>query len=293
MSYKSVESERREPHTQFDHPHNQYLYVLASLGALGLLLHLWLLLRFLQLNLRIIRNKQFSKPDRFLALGFFSCFVSYAVWTLPGFETLASLVFFWALLSAFSLWYSGLHRNEGSWPIEIRWLQKIPWSRIVLPKPVKTALIRIGLVVLLLLLATSTQTISYTFAADWKFSEGFLDKNAGKYEDALRSISAAMELNPRESFYPLHGAKTYLKMAGQTPSKTKQRLYVQQAEQMLDRADTHVWSPDVLFALRASARLFAEDLEGALQQLEKVLEVYPSTLWYRREYNKLRALRGR
>lgn len=48
MSHKSKRLEALDPMTNHDNPHNNYLYVLASFGILGLAAYLWLLLRLLK-----------------------------------------------------------------------------------------------------------------------------------------------------------------------------------------------------------------------------------------------------
>jgi hypothetical protein len=47
MSHKSKKLEALDPMTNHDNPHNNYLYILASCGILGLLSYLWLLSRLI------------------------------------------------------------------------------------------------------------------------------------------------------------------------------------------------------------------------------------------------------
>lgn len=50
MSHKSKRLEALDPMTNHDNPHNNYLYILASFGIVGLLAYLWLLYRLLTVS---------------------------------------------------------------------------------------------------------------------------------------------------------------------------------------------------------------------------------------------------
>ncbi len=62
MSHKSKRLEAMDPMTNHDNPHNNYLYVLASFGIVGLAAYLWLLWRLLSQSFR----RFLAKPRRLL-----------------------------------------------------------------------------------------------------------------------------------------------------------------------------------------------------------------------------------
>lgn len=58
MSHKGRLLETRDPMTNHDNPHNNYLYVLASFGVLGLVAYLWMLVSAVRLALRFLRRRE-------------------------------------------------------------------------------------------------------------------------------------------------------------------------------------------------------------------------------------------
>ena len=119
MSYKSKETEELEPHTHYDNPHNNYLYILFSLGPVGLLLHLWILGRFFRMSFSLVKDNTLSRMNRLTAAGFFTVMVSYAVWTIPGFEFLSSIASFWAFIGIFCVFYTSVRQEESFWELSL------------------------------------------------------------------------------------------------------------------------------------------------------------------------------
>lgn len=98
MSHKSKRLEELDPMTNHDNPHNNYLYVLASFGVVGLLAYLWLLLSLLRQSFSRFLDTSRAESERALAFGVVTSFFSYAVYSIAGFDSVACSVFFYFVL---------------------------------------------------------------------------------------------------------------------------------------------------------------------------------------------------
>lgn len=135
MSHKSMKLEALDPMTNHDNPHNNYLYVLASFGLVGLIAYLWLLYRLLYVSWRHFRaplspkGAEPSEADKFfgvvshsgveraIAFGVLTSFFSYAVYSIAGFDSVACSVFLYFLLGCAAVYLSPPEASDQPRPI--------------------------------------------------------------------------------------------------------------------------------------------------------------------------------
>lgn len=280
MSYKSKDTEILEPHTHYDNPHNNYLYILFSLGGVGLALHLWIMFRFFRLNLNLINDSKQSRQVRLMASGFFAVFISYAVWTIPGFEFLSSIITFWALIGLFSVFYFSVKGENHSWDLEL-------FSRIHKVFTLcKQRAFQLSSYVVLILLSSWLVWDNYNiFMGDVSFVQGLMNRGRGQFYDSIDNFEEALSYNPRESYYYLHIGKSYADLIRRESDYDLKKRYLAKAEIVLDKGLDHAWSPDLIYATKANLHLGVGDRQGALDAMTKVLEVYPATIEYRKFIN--------
>ncbi|NJK90106.1 MAG: hypothetical protein HC923_12445 [Myxococcales bacterium] len=89
--------------TNHDNPHNNYLYLLASIGVVGLAAYLWLLLRLLRVSFGAFRDPSRPLSDRAISFGIVTSFFSYAFYSIAGFDSIACSVFLFFMLGAASV----------------------------------------------------------------------------------------------------------------------------------------------------------------------------------------------
>lgn len=280
MSYKSKETEALEPHTHYDNPHNNYLYILYSLGFVGLFLHLWIMFRFFRMNLSLINDAKLTRQVRLTAVGFFTVFISYAVWTIPGFEFLSSIVTFWALIGIFCVFHHSVRGEVRSWDLEL--FSRIQKGFEFFKKRIVQQISYGVLIFLSLWLILDNYKV---FMADASFVEGLMNRGRGQFYDSIDNFEEALSYNSRESYYYLHIGKSYADLIRRESDYDLKRRYVVKAEEALDKGLAHAWSPDLIYATKANVRLAVGNREGAIEAMMKVLEVYPATIEYRKFLN--------
>jgi hypothetical protein len=97
----------REPHEKesYGHLHNNYLHLLATLGVVGFLAYLWLVVALGATHLRAVRIAERGTFDRAFAVGAFGAFVAYLAagagnWNFGDHEVVAFVWFFAGLAAA-------------------------------------------------------------------------------------------------------------------------------------------------------------------------------------------------
>lgn len=297
MSHKSKRLEELDPMTNHDNPHNNYLYVLASLGPVGLLAYLWLLWSLLRQSFLRFWRTEYAPWERGVALGVVLSFLSYAVYSLAGFDSVACSVFFYLLLGVAAVLFEPSYGQKRA-PLS-EWV--IPSSRAGL-RPVFAG----GLALILGVPLVSTVFSGYTIhSAEKSFAKDIARGKQPGLEQRLSNIKEAIEMSPWESHYKqvlgssysqaaqrwLQGSRKMLQVARQSQSTDPQKaqkalskaqqlqrsadLYARYGEISLMAALEHAWAPENIFISLFQLKYALGDDRGAERALERALRHSP------------------
>jgi tetratricopeptide (TPR) repeat protein len=289
MSHKSKKLEALDPMTNHDNPHNNYLYVLASGGLVGLLAYLWLLWRLLSTAWSRFRDTESSRADRAVAFGVVTSFFSYSVYSIAGFDSVACSVFLFYLLGVAATFFAP-SEDEARQPlvdhVRAQWAEfrgrERPGPAELVP-PVAVGL----LLVLGAPLAHTVWSIQRLHSAE----QAFVGGEIRSFDDKIKQIERAIELNPNESYYrqSLGGryadaSRQYRQLAAQARSKGDDRgeAYVQLARESTRKAESalyaalnHSWAPENVFISLFQLYYGLNDLQKAELALERGLTHSP------------------
>jgi Flp pilus assembly protein TadD len=278
MSHKSKRLEALDPMTNHDNPHNNYLYLLASLGIVGLAAYLWLLARLVRQAFAAFRDPQRGLTERMLAFGVVTSFCSYAVYSIAGFDSIACSVFLFFLLGVSSHLFQpepGPRRRLVGSPEAIlsRW-----------PAPVGLA----AAVAVILLCGVTVQRAWTVYRAEKAFS--------ARPPDPKRSLlfkidqaEEAIRINPGESYYRQNlggyyarAATLYRQQAQQAKSPSERQRALRASERAFERAESalysalvHAWAPENIFITAFQLYYQLRRPKEAEWALERALEHSP------------------
>lgn len=291
MSHKSKKLEALDPMTNHDNPHNNYLYVLASGGFVGLLAYLWLLWRLLSISWRRFWSADREWTERAVAYGVVLSFFSYAVYSIAGFDSVACSVFLYMVLGAAATYFEP-SEDEPRRPIitsaRQQWRQWRGQSTEGIAGDVAPPIAVAVLLVIGLPLAHTMYTGKRVHAAE----RAFVGDPARTIEDKLNKLQAAIDINPEESFYrqSLGGAHTdaanrYRQAAVKAQREGNQERAKQLAsqaqshalksERALYAALNHAWAPENIFISMFQVNYAWQKTEQAEQALERGLQHSP------------------
>jgi len=295
MSHKSLRLEELDPMTNHDNPHNNYLYLFASLGLLGLFAYLWLLYRLLASSFVRFIDPNRDRVERALAFGIVTSFFSYAVYSIAGFDSIASSVFLYTLLGAASVLFepnAGAAREPLGSALVRSWKRfrgQQPPAKIARP-PVLTA------VVFVLVGGMTVRTMycaQRVYAADTAVVRG---PEAGEDPRAidfqLRRTREAIRINPNESFYRQQLGSLYARKASAYEQRARQAQRngdVERARRDLRAAREtaatglsalmtalhHAWAPENIFITAFQLHAQRGDDDSARQALNRVFDHSP------------------
>lgn len=295
MSHKSKALETRDPMTNHDNPHNNYLYVLASFGVVGLLAYLWMLFRFLKESFQRFLGKRGrgTLDDRVIAFGAVLSFFSYSFYSIGGFDSVACSVFLFYLLGTISAFFEP---TSGEAPAKLglsfaRHFAEFRGRSADGAKAAPSLGLQLGLyapVALLLLYGLRSGFVIYSA------EQAFVGVDAGArtrsaYIDAkLEGIKKAIHLHPYESYYKQNLGNTYGDAARYLRQEAAQEAqkghndrardlvqqaasYEQKAEIALYAALDHAWAPENVFISLFQLQYGARRYEEAERSLERAL----------------------
>lgn len=302
MSHKSKRLEALDPMTNHDNPHNNYLYILASFGVLGLLSYLWLLWRLLSQAFKRFYSAGSAADgphitERALAFGVVTSFFSYAVYSIAGFDSVACSVFFFFLLGCAAAYFEpagdekpqkllvGLMRHwaefRGRDPEQAR-SQAPAWATA------GVAVVGIGLLGHTVVGAVTVYRAERAFVGERAPSR----QPDQYYEQKIANVQAAIALHPSESFYRQNLGSTYLDMMRRKRGQAQQAAqkgdrasakalasqmgkYGTQAKVALYSALAHAWAPENIYISLFQVYYQDNDLEGAQEALRMALRHSP------------------
>ena len=140
------------------------------------------------MNLELINDTKLSRQIRLTAVGFFTVFISYAVWTIPGFEFLSSIVTFWALIGIFSVFYHSVKGEVHSWDLDLFGRVNKGFEFF------KKRSIQLASYGLLIVLSLWLIVDNYkVFMADTSFVEGLMNRGRGQFYDSIDNFEAQLK----------------------------------------------------------------------------------------------------
>lgn len=282
MSHKSRELESLDPMTNHDNPHNNYLYVLASCGILGLAAYLWLLYSLVSTAWRRF-DTDGDRLERALAFGVVTSFFSYSVYSIAGFDSVACSVFFYALLAVAAVFFEPAE-GEASKPLHEGVSEG--WFR---GRPVSYG----GMLFAAVLGVIIAGRTAYDGIKVWRAETAFVGKTSPRtFEEKVANIERAIKINPAESYYwmSLGGAftdmgKAYQRRAMELSSQgdtdgarvagTKAEEGLVKSERALYQSLEHAWAPENIFISLFTTYYAWNRMDDAERALERALEHSP------------------
>ncbi|MCB9646165.1 MAG: O-antigen ligase family protein [Deltaproteobacteria bacterium] len=298
MSHKSKRLEALDPMTNHDNPHNNYLYILASFGVLGLAAYLWLLWRLLSQSFkRFIDPERGSRSERALAFGVVTSFFSYAVYSIAGFDSVACSVFLFFLLGCAAAYFEPA-QGEPPTPLLVGLRQQWAARRGGDPSAVGSAPLWITALVAVLgvlLLGDAVVGGIRVYRAERAFvgEEPIRTRDPVAYhQQKAANILTAIKRLPHESFYRQNLGSEYLELvkverrraqglarAGKNAeakaAADTAQSYAKQAEVALYSALAHSWAPENIYISLFQVYYHLGDYPAARLALSRALEHSP------------------
>lgn len=297
MSHKSERLESLDPMTNHDNPHNNYLYVLASFGILGLGAYLWLLGRLLLSAYRHFDPPAGAEPiarsERAIAFGVVTSFFSYAVYSIAGFDSVVCSVFFYILLGATAALIRPNEAEAEGGP----WIPAL-WARLSRGRPLSPGWARglaigIGLIGFLAAAETIYGGIRSELAdAALGDSYGRAPPGENTFNYQRRRLLSAIRSAPSEPMYKQKLGDLYLRRSRayrRVAREALQRQELPRAQALVKRARAdqsraleayiasleHAWAPENAFLKMYQVHHEAQDLRSAEVALGRALEHSP------------------
>jgi O-antigen ligase len=234
MPHKSIELARLEKNVNFDNPHNNYLYLWATTGSVGLLTYFYLLFACFREGMRRLRSHDSSPAT--LYLGVVSSLLAYGVCMLTGFDTIATLGYFCALIAILAAGQSPSERKAsgGAGTVSGRYLLVFLCA---------------------LLFGGVVYDTSRVLGADYLAHKALaLDMRLPTSQDqAAALLERACARAPRESYYRLRLAELYLRRAQE--AEYKEPLLLRKAVYWGELSLQQGWAPENSFQLMSTAYL--------------------------------------
>ena len=206
----------------FDHPHNNYLYMLYSMGLVGLLAYLSILLQAIRRCLANIFRKDHD-TERIVFLAFAAFITGYCVYGLTNFDDISILLYFFVFLSALKA-ADGEKTNEFS----------------VNPKVISLIAIPV-----ILVCSLNVYSSINDLKADRFFKLGNNLINQGKFAEALYNMNTAIAMNDYYTDYKYALAYTVYRQVFSSetmPKETKMNLLNQAARQVEGLKNSHYFT---------------------------------------------------
>jgi len=253
MPHKGLELAKMEKNVNYDNPHNNYLYLWATTGAVGLLSYLYLLWCCFREGIRRLRkNDDEASPT--LYLGTAASLGAHCVSMLTGFDTIATLFYLYTLIAVFGA-------SEG--PLDS-----------ATPSVASSSAIKGSLIIPIILFCVMLYDVSRTLSADHLALKALqaAGKNPAELLEARPLLESSCNLLPRESFYRTQLALVHLRISQKTDGREDAlRAAIHWGYLSL----FHGWSPENSFNLISTAYLNLGDCRSAEWACRKALAIDP------------------
>lgn len=167
----------------FDNAHNNFLQVLFTMGMIGLVSYVLIILQGFRSCIRMILNKGAEKKSKIIYLSFFLMLTGYSVYGLTNFDDITILFYFFAFISLLRAFY-----NQET------------ISKLIIKRGY--AVIALGLPVLLtVFLSYNAYNSVNMLQADGYFLKGTALFSSQKFTEGINRMNKAISLNPSCAVY--------------------------------------------------------------------------------------------
>jgi len=170
--------------------HNEVLQIAATMGIVGLLSYLWLLLSYFR---TIVKSPDLHQNP--IVVGIAASITAVLVNNLFSFHTVATATLFWLFLGFTTIWWA---KQEGKKSIGISIPRGIKWG-------IYSMLIVLNLFLIVIFLRM--------YSADIHFPKGLFFQAKKRYDLAISEYRKAVKINPWEQTYYQNLAKIYQEVA--------------------------------------------------------------------------------
>jgi len=290
MSHKSKKLEALDPMTNHDNPHNNYLYVFATCGLLGLLAYLWLLWRLLKHAVIGFRDTERRVTDRAIAFGVLTSFFSYSVYSIAGFDSVACSVFLFYLLGTASVYFEP-SVDDARRPLLVNARRQLAEWRGREAAGIQQAPVWATVVALVLIAAPAAHTI-FSVNQLYRAERAYVGNGIRTFQDKIDNLQRAIAINPRESFYRVSLGGAFSEAASQYRNAAlqarrqgqddrikgysdKANEFKGKSERALYAALNHAWAPENVFISLFQLYYAHNDLGSGITALRRGLEHSP------------------
>ncbi len=203
----------------FDHPHNNYLYMLYSMGIIGLLAYLSILVQAARRCWQNIFRKE-NLETKMIFLSFAAFLTGYCVYGLTNFDDISILLYFFVFLAA-------LKAADAEKTKEFS------------PKP---GIVSAAVIPLILICSFNIYSSINDLKADRFFKLGNNLINQGKFAEAVYNMNTAIAMNDYYTDYKYALAYTVYRQVFSSetmPKETKMNLLNQSARQVEGIRNSH------------------------------------------------------
>ena len=278
MPYKSLELARLEHNTNYDTPHNNYLHVWATTGALGICAYLYLIFCCFRTGIRTIVASS-DCNDSILSLGLVIALAAYVMAMVTGIDTIATMLYLYVLAGLVA---------AGELPPSMGGRKVVAKSKVEERKSVRSlpgmdvnqsgGSFKKGLIALVLIfvVAMSTYDSARMVRADNRALAGLRAAHNGTTAGSSNGqnlLEQAAALLPRESFYPLQAGVVALKKGYSAEDRNKAFT---EAIMWAERSFKHGWAPENSWNLISTAYLNLGNWTEAEQACRQGLALGPN-----------------
>ncbi len=244
----------------FDHPHNNFLYMLYSMGVIGLLAYLSIFILAIRICLKNIFSDN-AAEEKITFTAFLVFITGYFVYGLTNFDDISILLYFFVFLAA-------LKAADKSRTKEISLSSK---------------LIAAAAIPVILVCTYNIYSRINDMKADRFFKTGNTLIKEGKFAEAVYNMNTAIALNDYYTDYKYSLAYTVYRQVFSSesmPKETKMNLLNQAAKQVEGIINNHYFNNECYGLL--SLIYYEMEREQEARSLElKVLEKDPVNITYR------------
>ncbi|RLA92942.1 MAG: hypothetical protein DRG25_05415 [Deltaproteobacteria bacterium] len=252
MPYKGIELAKMEKNVNYDNPHNNYLYIWATTGTLGLITYLYLLFCSFREGIRNLKENIASNPT--LYLGILTSLEAYCIAMLTGFDTITTIFYFYGIIVLIAVSDNHLVKKD----------------QITKPKHKGNFLVMIVIILSGLIIYDTSRVL----LADHLTLKALklVGKKPPHLLKARQILKRSCNLLPRESFYRLQLAMVNLKIGRKEVGKKDS---FREAVHWGYLSLLHSWAPENSYNVISTAYLNLRDCRSAEWACRRGLEVDP------------------
>jgi O-antigen ligase len=252
MPYKGIELAKMEKNVNYDNPHNNYLYIWATTGTLGLITYLYLLFCSFREGIRNLKENIASNPTFYL--GILTSLEAYCIAMLTGFDTISTIFYFYCIIALIAVSDNHLGKK----------------AQIVKPKHKRNVLVMIVIILSCLIIYDTSRFL----LADHLTLKALklIGKKPPHLLEARQILKRSCNLLPRESFYRLQLAIVNLKIGRKEVGKKDS---LREAVHWGYLSLLHSWAPENSYNIIGTAYLNLRDCRSAEWACRRGLEIDP------------------